>query len=144
MIADLLAREVDFFSVGTNDLIQYTLAIDRQNEHVAYMYEPLDPAVLRLLQRIADAAREANIPLSMCGEMAGEPLYAAILLGMGFGNLSMNIPSIPWVKKVIRSVRRQDAVELVSLVMQQPTAVRARQTVETFMQERFPELAAEL
>ncbi len=144
MIADRLAAEVDFFSVGTNDLIQYTLAIDRQNEHVAYMYEPLDPAVLRLLQRIADAARQADIPLSMCGEMAGDPLYAAILLGMGFGNLSMNIPSIPWVKKVIRSVRRQDAVELASLVMQQPTAVRARQTVVTFMQERFPELAAEM
>jgi phosphotransferase system enzyme I (PtsI) len=144
MIADLLAREVDFFSVGTNDLIQYTLAIDRQNEHVAYMYEPLDPAVLRLLRNVSAAAREQGITLAMCGEMAGDPLYAAILLGMGFQHLSMNVASIPWVKKVVRSVRMQDAVELASLVMRQPTAALARKTAEHFMEERFPELAAEL
>jgi phosphotransferase system enzyme I (PtsI) len=144
LTADLLAKEVDFFSVGTNDLIQYTLAIDRQNEHVAYMYEPLDPAVLRLLMSVAKAAKAANIPLAMCGEMAGDPLYAAILLGMGFQHLSMNVASIPWVKKVVRSVRMQDAVELVSLMMQQPTAAVARKTAESFMEERFPDLAAEL
>ncbi|HUI46224.1 MAG TPA: phosphoenolpyruvate--protein phosphotransferase [Nitrospirota bacterium] len=144
LIADLLAKEVDFFSVGTNDLIQYTLAIDRQNEHVAYMYEPLDPAVLRLLRSVASAAEAANIPLAMCGEMAGDPLYAAILLGMGFRHLSMNVASIPLVKKVVRSVRMQDAVELASLVMQQPTATAARKTAEKFMEERFPDLVAEL
>ncbi len=144
MTADLLAREVNFFSVGTNDLIQYTLAIDRQNEHVAYMYEPLDPAVLRLLRSVSIASKNANIPLAMCGEMAGDPLYAAILLGMGFRHLSMNVASIPWVKKVIRSVRMQDAMELASLVMEQPTAELARRTAEHFMEERFPELAAEL
>jgi phosphotransferase system enzyme I (PtsI) len=144
MIADLLSREVDFFSVGTNDLIQYTLAIDRGNEHVAYMYEPLDPAVLRLLQRVSLAAHEAKIGLAMCGEMAGDPLYATILLGLGFQYLSMNVASIPWVKRVVRSVRMQDAVELADLVMQQPTAALARRTAETFLQERFPDLAAEL
>ncbi len=144
LIADLLAVEVDFFSVGTNDLIQYTLAIDRLNEHVAYMYEPLDPAVLRLLQKVSDAAREAKIPLAMCGEMAGDPLYAAILIGMGFNVLSMNVASIPWVKKIIRSVRMQDALELASLVIAQPTAELSRQTAVRFMEERFPELAAEL
>jgi len=144
MISDLLAAEVDFFSVGTNDLIQYTLAIDRQNEHVAYMYEPLDPAVLRLLQRVSDAAHHAGITLAMCGEMAGDPVYAAILLGMGFQNLSMNVASIPWVKKVVRSVRMQDAIELASLVMRQPTAALARKTAENFIEERFPDLAAEL
>ncbi len=144
MISDLLAAEVNFFSVGTNDLIQYTLAIDRQNEHVAYMYEPLDPAVLRLLQRVSDSARQAGITLAMCGEMAGDPIYAAILLGMGFQNLSMNVASIPWVKKVVRSVRMQDAVELASLVMRQPTAALARKTAENFIEERFPDLVAEL
>jgi len=144
MTADLLAKEASFFSVGTNDLIQYTLAIDRQNEHVAYMYEPLEPAVLRLLRRVSDVALEARIPLAMCGEMAGDPLYAAILIGMGFQYLSMNVASISWVKRVIRSVRMQDAVELASLVMQQPTAALARKTAEDFMEERFPDLAAEL
>jgi phosphoenolpyruvate-protein phosphotransferase (PTS system enzyme I) len=144
MISDLLAREADFFSVGTNDLIQYTLAIDRQNEHVAYMYEPLDPAVLRLLQRVSVSAREANIPLAMCGEMAGDPLYAAILLGLGFQHLSMNVASIPWVKKAIRSLRIQDALELASLVMNQPTAEFARKRAESFMEERLPDLTAEM
>jgi phosphotransferase system enzyme I (PtsI) len=144
MVADLLAREADFFSVGTNDLIQYTLAIDRGNEHVAFMYEPLDPAVLRLLQRVALAAHEAKIDLAMCGEMAGDPLYAAILLGLGFQFLSMNVASIPWVKKVVRSVRMQDAVELADLVMQQQTAPEARKAAETFMQQRFADLLAEL
>ncbi len=144
MISDILAKETDFFSVGTNDLIQYTLAIDRANEHVAYLYEPLDPAVLRLLQRVSQAAHEARIPLAMCGEMAGDPLYASILLGMGFRHLSMNVASIPWVKKVVRSVRMEDAVELAALVMRQPTAAHARKTAETFMHDRFPDLMAEL
>lgn len=144
MVSDLLAREVDFFSVGTNDLIQYTLAIDRGNEHVAYLYEPLDPAVLRLLQRVSLSAHEAKIELAMCGEMAGDPLYAAILVGLGFQYLSMNVASIPWVKKVVRSIRMQDAVELADLVMQQPTAALARKTAESFIQERFPDLSAEL
>jgi phosphotransferase system enzyme I (PtsI) len=144
LTADLLAPEVDFFSVGTNDLIQYTLAIDRTNEHVAFMYEPLEPAVLRLLQRVSHAAHEGKIGLAMCGEMAGDPLYAAILMGLGFEYLSMNVAAIPWVKKVVRSVRMQDAVELADLVMRQPTAVLARQAALSFMHERFPELMAEI
>jgi len=144
LTADLMAPEVDFFSIGTNDLIQYTLAIDRTNEHVAFMYEPLEPAVLRLLQRVSHAAHEAKIGLAMCGEMAGDPLYAAILMGLGFEYLSMNVAAIPWVKKVVRSVRMQDAVELADLVMRQPTAVLARQAALSFMHQRFPDLMAEI
>ncbi|MFA5073517.1 MAG: phosphoenolpyruvate--protein phosphotransferase [Nitrospirota bacterium] len=144
IIADILAKEVDFFSVGTNDLIQYTLAIDRLNEHVAYIYDPLDPAVLRLLRLVSDAARTAKIPLAMCGEMAGDPLYAALLIGMGFQHLSMNVAAIPWVKRAIRLVRMQDAQDLVSVVMQQSTAALVRETSMRFMEERFPDLAAEL
>jgi len=144
LTADLLAPEVDFFSIGTNDLIQYTLAIDRTNEHVAFMYEPLEPAVLRLLQRVSLAAHEGKVGLAMCGEMAGDPLYAAILLGLGFQHLSMNVAAIPWVKRVIRSVRMQDAVELADLVMRQPTAALARRAAESFMQERFPDVMAEI
>jgi len=144
LTADLLAPEVDFFSIGTNDLIQYTLAIDRTNEHVAFMYEPLEPAVLRLLQRVSHAAHEGKVGLAMCGEMAGDPLYAAILMGLGFEYLSMNVAAIPWVKKVVRSVRMQDAVELADLVMRQPTAVLARQAALSFMHQRFPDLMAEI
>src|SRR5262249_2748996 len=95
LIADLIAREVDFFSIGTNDLIQYTLAIDRVNEHVSYLYRPLHPAILRILRFVAEAARDRKIPVSMCGEMAGEPLLALVLVGLGLVELSMNAVAIP-------------------------------------------------
>ena len=101
-LADLMAREVDFFSVGTNDLIQYTLAIDRSNEHLSQMYQPLHPAVLRSLRRIVQAAHGAGIPACLCGEMAGDPLYLPVLLGLGFDELSMGAGSILRVKQILR------------------------------------------
>lgn len=103
-IADILAREVNFFSIGTNDLIQYTLAIDRVNEQVSYLYEPLHPAVLRILRNIINAAHDNGIPVAMCGEMAGEPFYIPILLGLGIDELSMNVMALPRVKRVLRSL----------------------------------------
>ncbi|MHB8120874.1 MAG: phosphoenolpyruvate--protein phosphotransferase [Desulfuromonadaceae bacterium] len=101
-LADLLAREVDFFSVGTNDLIQYTLAIDRSNEQLSHMYQPLHPAVLRSLRRVVQAAHGAGIPACLCGEMAGDPLYLPVLLGLGFDELSMGAGSILRVKQILR------------------------------------------
>src|SRR5512138_2414564 len=117
IIADLLAREVDFFSVGTNDLIQYSLAIDRTNEHLSHLYEPLHPAVLRSLKMVTDAAHAAGIEVCMCGEMAGDPTYLPILLGLGFNELSMNAISIPRVKKILRRCSKKEAENLVSQVL---------------------------
>ena len=138
MIAELLAQEVDFLSVGTNDLIQYCLAIDRGNEHVAYLYEPLHPAVLRALQMVCRAGQSAGIEVGICGEMAAEPLYAMVLLGLGFDELSMNAPYIPRVKRIVRQVRRFEAVELVAELLQFGTAPEVARRLEEEMQRRFP------
>lgn len=107
--ADALAKEVDFFSIGTNDLIQYTLAVDRTNEHVSYLYNPLHPAVLSLLHKTVRAARANNIDVTLCGEIAGDPLYILLFLGMGIDTLSMNSISIPRVKKMLRQVTAKEA-----------------------------------
>jgi phosphoenolpyruvate-protein phosphotransferase (PTS system enzyme I) len=129
IVADLLAREVDFFSVGTNDLIQYSLAIDRTNEHLSHLYEPLHPAVLRSLKMVVDAAHAAGIDACMCGEMAGEPEYLPILLGLGFDELSMNAISILRVKKILRRCSKGEAERLVARALSFPTA----QEVESFL-----------
>ncbi|MCA9527697.1 MAG: phosphoenolpyruvate--protein phosphotransferase [Myxococcales bacterium] len=114
LIADVLAHEADFFAIGTNDLIQYMLAIDRGNEHVAHLYRPLHPAVLRVLAQVVAAAHAAGIPVSMCGEMAGEPGYIPVLLGLGLTELSMNTVSVPLVKSVVRAISMADCRALFS------------------------------
>ncbi|MBI4634566.1 MAG: phosphoenolpyruvate--protein phosphotransferase [Deltaproteobacteria bacterium] len=139
VIADELAKEVDFFSIGTNDLIQYALAIDRINDRVTYLYEPLHPAVLRLIERVAKIGHEAGIKVAMCGEMAGDPSYTLILLGLGLDELSMNPLAIPRVKKIIRGSNMEEGKELLKKVMAFQLAVDIRQFVEGYMQERFPE-----
>ena len=129
LTADILAREVDFFSVGTNDLIQYSLAIDRTNEHLADLYQPLHPAILRSLKMVVDAAHGAGIRACMCGEMAGEPSYLPVLLGLGFDELSMNAVSVPRVKSVLRRASREDAERLVAKAFTLATATE----VETYL-----------
>jgi phosphotransferase system enzyme I (PtsI) len=124
IMADALAENVDFFSVGTNDLIQYSLAIDRGNEQVAHLYQPLDPAIIRMLKHAADVAKEKGIKIFICGEMAGTPHHIPLLLGIGMDELSMNPQSIPVVKRVIRSLRVEDTRSFVKEVLKQPTAKR--------------------
>lgn len=139
VISDMLAREVDFFSIGTNDLIQYTMALDRSNEHVSYLYEPLHPAILRLLNQVIGNARQANIPVSICGEMAGEPLYTLILLGMGFNKLSMNAISIPYIKQIVRESTFVEARQLLAESLSLNTAAEVENFVAREMNRRFPE-----
>jgi phosphotransferase system enzyme I (PtsI) len=140
LIAELLAREVDFFSVGTNDLVQYCLAVDRGNEHVAYLYDPLHPAILRALRLICDAGRKAGIPVGMCGEMAAEPRCTLVLLGLGFNELSMNVQDLLRVKRIIRQVRRSEGEELLRQLLTLPTAREVSRHLEMEMARRFPDL----
>lgn len=139
VIADFLAREVDFFSVGTNDLIQYSLAIDRTNEHLSDLYEPLHPAVLRSLKIVADAGHAAGINVCMCGEMAGEAAYLPILLGLGYEELSMNAVSIPKVKKVLRLCSRAEAVALAEQVLKFHTAAEVESYLQSQITARYSE-----
>ena len=137
IIADELAREVDFFSIGTNDLIQYTLAIDRVNERVSYLYEPLHPAVLRLIRQVVEAGRKAGIEVTMCGEMAGEPVYTMVLLGLGIDVLSMNAQVIPRVKNIVRAVTMKECRKLVDRIMTFNTASEIEFFVRESMRQRF-------
>jgi len=137
--ADLLAREVNFFSIGTNDLIQYTLAVDRINEHVSYLYEPLHPAILRIIRGVVQSAHQAGIPVAICGEMAAEPTYALVLLGLGLDEFSMNPVSIPKVKKVLRMSRFEETRSLVEQLFQFSTASEIECFVRRWMAKRFPE-----
>jgi phosphotransferase system enzyme I (PtsI) len=137
--ADILAREVDFFSIGTNDLIQYTLAVDRINEHVSYLYEPLHPAILRIIRGVVQSAHQVGIPVAICGEMAAEPAYSLVLLGLGLDEFSMNPVAIPKVKKVLRMSRFEETQNLVEQIFQFPTASEIEGHVRNWMAERFPE-----
>ncbi len=139
-IADRLARDADFFSIGSNDLIQYSLAIDRQNREVAYLYRPMHLSILRMIRGVVEAARERDLPVSVCGEMAGEPLYALILLGLGVDQLSMAPSSIPLVRRVIRSATAQEGRDLLDAAMEFDTSEEIEAYVRTTMEARFGHL----
>jgi phosphotransferase system enzyme I (PtsI) len=133
MVADLLAKEVDFMSVGTNDLIQYALAIDRVNEHVGYLYHPLHPAILRMVRYVVDAGHAAGVRVGLCGEMAGEPMFALILLGLGLDEMSMNSTSLPIVKSVLRGSSLAAARELAEKAMSLSTTEEIEALVQAHM-----------
>src|SRR6516165_3009540 len=132
LAADALAAEADFFAIGTNDLVQYTLAIDRSDEQVAHLYNPLHPAVLRLIQFAIEAALRRSMPISVCGEMAGEPRYAALLLGLGLRNLSMAPRNIPRVKQRIRSLDMVAATRRARAIMDQLDSGRIASLLDDF------------
>ena len=117
MIADWLAQEVDFFSIGTNDLIQYVLAVDRMNDHIAYMYDPFHPAVIRMIQLTVEAALRRGIPVSVCGEMAGEPEVVPLLIGLGVRNLSMSAHSILDVKNRLLTLNAKKCSKLIKQIL---------------------------
>ena len=142
MMADILAREVDFFSIGTNDLIQYSLAIDRVNKQVAHLYQPLHPAVLRMIQRVVDAAKQADIEVNMCGEMAGDPLNLPVLLGMELDAISMNPISIPAVKRVTRMLSVKEAKLFLEEALKRPTTEEVIKLVQDTYGPSFPKAAS--
>jgi phosphotransferase system enzyme I (PtsI) len=138
LAADSLAAEADFFAIGTNDLIQYTLAIDRSDEQVAHLYNPLHPAVLRLIQFAVEAALRRSMPISVCGEMAGEPRFCALLLGLGLRNLSMAPRNIPRVKQRIRSLDMVAATRRARAIMDQSDSGRIAALLDDFNTVAWP------
>jgi len=141
-VADLLAQHADFFSIGTNDLIQYSLAIDRVNEYVAHLYQPLHPAVLRMIRQVVDAGHAAGIPVAMCGEMAGDARSAPLLLGLGLDSLSMNPLAIPRVKQVLRLASAREWSGLARNALGFATAAEVSRFMDQELGARFSEVLA--
>ena len=138
VMADVLAPEVDFFSVGTNDLTQYTIAADRNNELVDYLYEPLHPAVIRLLKTVVDAGKAHGTEVGICGELASDPVATALLLGLGFDGLSTNLMVVSEIKKVIRSLTTAQAREISDHVLTLPSASLTRAFLTDAARENLP------
>ena len=140
IMADRLAREVDFFSIGTNDLIQYAVAIDRTNERVAHLYEPSHPSVVRLLKMVADAAHAHDIWVGVCGEMAGEVLFTPLLLGLGMDELSAGPLIVPRVKNAVQRLTITECRQLVEEVLQLDTPAAVLERCTAVAQRNYPEL----
>ncbi|MFN2370099.1 MAG: phosphoenolpyruvate--protein phosphotransferase, partial [Candidatus Krumholzibacteriia bacterium] len=136
LAADLLARECDFFSIGSNDLIQYTLAMDRGNSRVSYLYQPLHPAILRALDQTVAAGHAAGIEVGLCGEMGSETRLAEVLLGLGLDEISLHGAALPKIKQVIRWTRYTEARHLVEELMGMATAGEANEHLAAYIAER--------
>jgi phosphotransferase system enzyme I (PtsI) len=132
-LADIILKEVDFVSIGTNDLIQYYLAVDRANEFVTYLYKPFHPAVLRLIRSVIQAARQAEKDVIVCGEMAADTLSAIVLLGFGLRTFSMNPIFIPRIKKALRSVECRTAEKIAEEILK----LRSAQEIEEYVTEEI-------
>lgn len=141
LTSDTLAKEVDFFSIGSNDLTQYTLAVDRVNEKVAKMYDPFNPAVLKLIRQVIDSGHQAGIWVGMCGEMCADPLAVPFLLGLGLDEFSMNAVSVPEVKRMILKLRLDDCRNLSAKVMEARSSLEARSILSDYVLHLFPDMA---
>jgi phosphotransferase system enzyme I (PtsI) len=135
--ANQITREADFVSIGTNDLLQYLLAIDRTNDQVAYLYQPLHPAVVESIRHVVQAANENNTPVSICGEMAGEIIHVPVLIGLGFRELSMNAGSIPRVKRLIREISKKDCEELTQQITNLHSAEEIKELAQNFLETKL-------
>ena len=134
--AKFLAKEVDFFSIGTNDLTQYTLAVDRGNELISHLYNPMSPSVLGLIKQVIDASHAEGKWTGMCGELAGDDRATLLLLGMGLDEFSMSAISVPHIKKLVRNVNYQEAKALADEALQKPTAAEIEQLIQAFLAEK--------
>jgi phosphotransferase system enzyme I (PtsI) len=140
VLADVLSEECDFFSIGSNDLIQYSLAIDRVNEHVAHLYHPLHPSILRLIKQTVDSAHRTGLRVSLCGAMAGEPILTVVLVGLGLDELSMPPLALPLVKQMIRRTSYEEARKLVSQLLEMATVEEIEDYVVSFMCSRYRDI----
>jgi len=139
MAADLLAAECDFFSIGSNDLIQYTLAMDRGNTRVAYLYQPLHPAILRSIKQTVEAGHQAGIWVGLCGEMGSETRLAEVLMGLGLDEISLHGATLPKIKQVIRWTTLAEGRDVVDNLINQPTAEEANRWLANYIAERKAE-----
>ena len=139
LTADIFAKEADFFSIGTNDLIQYTLAVERANDKIAHLYKPTHPAVLRLIKRIIDEAHKHDIWAGICGEMAAEPAFSVLLVGLGMDELSISPGLVPKVKKAIRSMTYEEMKELAEEVLLMTCAEEIKERADSALRSKLPE-----
>ncbi len=138
--ADLIAREVDFLSIGTNDLVQYTIAVDRLNERIAYLYAPTHPAILRLIRMVAEAGRAAGIWVGVCGEMAGEVVLTPLLLGLGVDELSTGTALVPRVKRAVQSLHSEECRALAAAVSEMDSPAQILEACEALARSKYPDL----
>jgi phosphotransferase system enzyme I (PtsI) len=139
LMASTFTREVDFFSIGTNDLIQYTVAVDRGNERVASLYTASNPAVIKLMKSVIRAARRGKIETSLCGEIAGDPIYTMLLIGLGLRNLSLVPSQIPAIKQVIRQVKIEECERLARKIGSLDSDRRILSALRSELQKTVPE-----
>jgi phosphotransferase system enzyme I (PtsI) len=140
VIAEDLAEEVDFLSIGTNDLIQYLLAVDRGNDVVSYLYQEFNPAVIRFLRRIVERGKKKGVWVGMCGEMAGDPLATILLLGLGLDEFSVVPNMLPEIKKIIRSVKYSEAQRIARRVLKMKTEDEIKAHLKSIMKKKFPDI----